>query len=160
MQLIYQDFLVRDWHPVDRAAAAEIIADALAEHGLGWEPAGADRDVLEVEQWYLAQGGQFWVVERQSTIVGTSAFYPTQRGHNAVELRKMYLHPTARGQGLGRFLLAQLEQTIHHCGYQEIWLETATVLKSATILYEQSGYQLATGVETSRCDRVYYKALL
>ncbi|MEL6327204.1 MAG: GNAT family N-acetyltransferase, partial [Cyanobacteria bacterium J06626_23] len=42
---------------------------------------------------------------------------------------------------------------------QSLWLETATVLDRAVALYEKSGYQPATGVETTRCDRVYYKRL-
>jgi putative acetyltransferase len=69
----------------------------------------------------------------------------------------MYLLPEARGQGLGRFLLQLLEQAIEAKGFQQIWLETATVLREAVKLYESSGYQLSTGVETQRCDRVYVK---
>jgi len=37
--------------------------------------------------------------------------------------------------------------------------ETASVLIEAVKLYESSGYQAATGVETARCDRVYVKFL-
>ncbi len=67
--------------------------------------------------------------------------------------------PAARGRGLGRFLLAQLEQEIRSRGFKEIWIETATVLQEAVRLYERSGYQSATGVETLRCDRIYRKVL-
>ncbi|MEO1180797.1 MAG: GNAT family N-acetyltransferase, partial [Cyanobacteria bacterium J06636_28] len=63
------------------------------------------------------------------------------------------------GQGLGRFLLGQLESAIATRGFKEIWLETATVLKEAVRMYESSGYLPATGVETTRCDRVYKKSL-
>lgn len=164
LPFIFQDYQVRPWQPPDRQAAADLIATVLAEYGLGWEPIGADRDVLEVETAYLERGGAFWVVELNSgpkagQIVGTAAYYPIERRPNAVEIRKMYLHADARGQGLGRFLLTQLEATIAQQGFQEIWLETATVLAEAVILYERSGYQLSTGVETSRCDRVYRKSL-
>lgn len=144
--------------------AAAIIEKILAEYGLDWEPEGADRDILDVETHYLQRGGAFWVVERQaqngdSQIVGTAAYYPTPRGVRAVEIRKMYLLSEARGQGLGSFLLQALENTIAEQGYQEIWVETATVLKEAILLYERRGYQPATGVETARCDRVYRKEL-
>jgi putative acetyltransferase len=162
--LLFKDFQVRPWQPHDRQAVADLIATALAEYGLGWEPVGADRDVLEVETAYRDRGGAFWVVERDAgsearQIVGTAAYYPIERSHNAVEIRKMYLHADVRGQGLGRFLLTQLEATIAQKGFQEIWIETATILAEAVILYERSGYQLATGVETHRCDRVYRKSL-
>jgi GNAT superfamily N-acetyltransferase len=103
------DFHVRDWQPADRQAAADVIRTVLAEYGLGWEPTGADRDVLEVESAYQQAGGEFWVVEQAGQIVGTAAYYPIGRSPNAVEIRKMYLQRSVRGQGLGRFLLTQLE---------------------------------------------------
>ncbi|XHX77720.1 MAG: GNAT family N-acetyltransferase [Stenomitos frigidus ULC029] len=159
MQIQYKDFLLRDWQPTDRAAAAEIIRAVLAEYGLGWEPEGADRDVLAVEACYQAIGGEFWVVEQHGKVVGTGAYYPIPRGQNAVEIRKMYLLPEARGQGLGRFLLQTLEATIATRHFEQIWIETASVLAEAVKLYETSGYQPATGVETERCDRVYLKVL-
>jgi putative acetyltransferase len=159
MNMQFQDFHIRNWQPVDRAAAAAVIGTTLAEYGLGWEPTGADRDVLEVETCYLETGGEFWVVEQAEQVVGTSAYYPIPRGENAVEIRKMYLRPCARGQGLGRFLLTQLEATIQARGFAQIWIETASVLTEAVHLYETSGYQPATGVETLRCDRVYLKHL-
>lgn len=155
----YKDFLIRDWEQSDRAVAAEIIGSVLAEYGLGWEPGGADRDVLEVENFYQSAGGEFWVISHQGQLVGTGGYYPVSRGEKAVEIRKMYLLPTVRGQGLGKFLLQELEQAIAARNFQRIWIETASVLVEAIKLYESSGYQPAEGVETARCDRVYMKAI-
>lgn len=157
MRALYKDFLIRDWQASDRLAAAAIIRSVLAEYGLGWEPTAADRDVMEVEECYLAAGGEFWVIERQGQLVGTGAYYPVIRGEKAVEIRKMYLLPTVRGVGLGKFLLHQLEQAIAAQGFRQIWIETASALSEAVKLYESSGYQPAAGVETARCDRVYVK---
>jgi putative acetyltransferase len=156
----YRNYTIRSWQPDDRQAAAAVIRTALSEYGLGWESDGADRDVLEVEEYYLDSGGEFWVVEDQGEIVGTSAYYPyPHRGEKAVEIRKMYLAPKARGQGLGKYLLESLERSIFARGYQEIWIETASVLTAAVQLYKANGYQPATGVETLRCDLVYVKHL-
>ncbi|MCG9892000.1 MAG: GNAT family N-acetyltransferase [Thermosynechococcaceae cyanobacterium MS004] len=170
MRLLYRTFqdpafqdqplLIRSWQPSDRQDAAEVIRGVLAEYGLGWEPQGADRDVLEVESCYLERGGEFWVVEQSGILLGTSAYYPIQRAEKAVEIRKMYLHPKVRGKGLGQFLLEQLEAAIAMRGYRQIWIETASVLKEAVQLYEKNGYIPATGVETPRCDRVYVKQLV
>lgn len=158
--LYFRDFLIRQWKPNDRDLAAEVIHSVLSEYGLGWEPDGADKDVLEVEDYYLDNGGEFWVIEYQNKVVGTSAYYPIERGENAVEIRKMYLLPKARGLGLGKYLLQQLEAAISCGGFKQIWIETATVLTEAVKLYESNGYKPATGVETERCDRVYVKQLM
>jgi putative acetyltransferase len=159
----YQNYLIRDWQPDDRIVAAEVIKNALAEHGLGWEPDGADRDVINIEQYYLTCGGEFWVIEDNGTIIGTSAYYPCIVEENCdvkvVEIRKMYLHSKTRGQGLGKYLLGQLERSIFDRGYREIRIETASVLVAAVKLYESSGYLPVPDVETSRCDRAYIKKM-
>ena len=157
MERQYQDFLIRSWQPCDRQTAFDLIGSVLAEYGLMQEPDGIDRDALEVESYY--QEGEFWVVERNGSLVGTGAYYPIRRGNNAVEIRKMYLLPEARGFGLGTFLLKELETAIAQKGFEQIWIETASVLKEAVQLYERNGYQLSDGVEAVRCDRVYVKHL-
>jgi putative acetyltransferase len=158
--LYFRDFLIRQWKPSDRHYASEVIRSVLSEYGLGWEPDGADKDVLEVEDFYLDKGGDFWVIEYNGGVVGTGAYYPIKRGENAVEIRKMYLLPKARGFGLGKFLLQQLEAAISCRGFKQIWIETASVLNEAVKLYESNDYIPATGVETERCDRVYVKKLM
>ena len=155
----FKDFTIRDWQINDRDSAAAVIHQVLEEYGLPWQPELADRDVIEVESAYLDMGGEFWVVEYEAIIVGTAAYQPIARGNNAVEIRKMYLLPEVRGQGLGVYLLKQLEKAIAMNDYQEIWIETATILKEAVRLYECNGYEPASGVETARCDLVYVKRL-
>jgi putative acetyltransferase len=163
----YQNYTIRSWQPEDRVAAAKVIESALAEYGLGWEPDGADRDVLAVEEYYLDRGGEFWVIEENRNLIGTSAYYPCMvtasepgnRSEKAVEIRKMYLHSKVRGRGLGKYLLAQLERSIFDRGYREIRIETASVLAAAVKLYESNGYQPVTDIETTRCDRAYVKII-
>ena len=159
MNSYYRQFLIRDWQKQDRNFAAAVIRDILREYGLPWQPESADKDVLEIENAYWNKGGEFWVVEQENKIVGTAAYYPIKRGQQAVEIRKMYLLPFVRGMGLGIYLLEQLEIRIATKGFQEIWIETASILQEATKLYEKNGYQLTTGVETKRCDRIYVKIL-
>ncbi|MBO1048056.1 MAG: GNAT family N-acetyltransferase [Dolichospermum sp. DEX182a] len=155
----YQDFIIRNWQEKDRIFAAKVISSVLSEYGLPWQPEAADKDVLNIEEYYLATGGEFWVIEHQNQIVGTAAYYPINRGEKAVEIRKMYLLPKVRGLGLGKYLLQQLETAIALRGFEQIWIETASILAEAVKLYESNGYLPTTGVETSRCDLVYVKYL-
>jgi putative acetyltransferase len=159
MERFYRDFWIRDWQDKDRQAAAGVIQEVLQEYGLPWQPETADRDVIDIETAYLKTGGEFWVVEHDTKIVGTAAYYPIDRGENAVEIRKMYLLPEFRGKGLGNYLLRELEIAIANRDYREIWIETASVLAEAVKLYFKNDYQPATGVETARCDLVYVKKI-
>ncbi|HBE16453.1 MAG TPA: GNAT family N-acetyltransferase [Cyanobacteria bacterium UBA11149] len=159
MKSYYKDLLIRDWQPSDRKSAAEIIRTVLADYGIIFDPTGADIDVWEIETYYQATGGEFWVIEKDGKLVGTAGYYPVKRGEKSVEIRKMYLLPGVRGQGLGRYLLQELEKAIANRGFQDIWIETASILKEAVKLYESSGYQPTTGIETKRCDRIYSKGL-
>ncbi|MGC1309149.1 MAG: GNAT family N-acetyltransferase [Phormidesmis sp.] len=162
MNAWFKDFLIRDWAVGDRTPAANVIKTVLAAYGLGWEVncgGCSDQDAVEVEKYYWKTGGEFWVVERAGEIVGTGGYHPIERGQNAVEIRKMYLLPTARGYGLGRYLLAQLEVAAADKGFKEVWVETASVLAEAVKLYEKNGYEPNLGVETARCDKVYRKAI-
>lgn len=155
----YQDFIIRNWQESDRTLASQVISSVLSEYGLPWQPEEADKDVLQIEAYYLATGGEFWVIEQENQIIGTAAYYPINRGEKAVEIRKMYLLPKVRGLGLGKFLLQQLETVIASRGFEQIWIETASILTEAVKLYESNGYLPTTGVETSRCDLVYVKYL-
>ncbi|MGB3419005.1 MAG: GNAT family N-acetyltransferase [Dolichospermum sp.] len=155
----YQDFIIRNWQESDRTLASQVISSVLSEYGLPWQPEEADKDVLQIEAYYLATGGEFWVIEHENKIVGTAAYYPINRGEKAVEIRKMYLLPKVRGLGLGKYLLQQLETVIASRGFEQIWIETASILTEAVKLYESHGYLPTTGVETSRCDLVYVKYL-
>ncbi|EDX85299.1 acetyltransferase, GNAT family [Synechococcus sp. PCC 7335] len=162
MDVKFKDFRIRDWTASDRDEAANVVKTVLEEYGLGWEvncSGCSDQDAVEVEKYYQQTGGEFWVVERDRKIVGTGGYYPIEQDHTAVEIRKMYLLPNARGYGLGRFLLSQLEQAANKAGFLEAWVETATALKAAVRLYERNGYQPESKVDTERCDRAYRKRL-
>lgn len=159
MKRQYRNYMIRPWQVSDRQVVAHLVKTVLAEYGMAFEPAHTDRDALQVESCYWQTGGEFWVIERYGHIVGSGAYHPSHRGKNAVELRKMFILPPYRSQGLGRYLLKQLEQSAADKGFTEMWLETATVLQAAIALYESSGYQLSTGVDTARCDRIYRKPL-
>ena len=56
------------------------------------------------------------------------------------ELKRMWIAPAARGLGLGRRLLGELERFAREAGAAVIRLETNQALKEAILLYRRSGY--------------------
>ncbi|MFI2906847.1 GNAT family N-acetyltransferase [Streptomyces sp. PDY-4] len=60
---------------------------------------------------------------------------------SAAEIKRMYVLPSARGQGLGRRILAALEQDVLGRGPTEILLETGMRNVAALGLYTACGYE-------------------
>jgi GNAT superfamily N-acetyltransferase len=56
------------------------------------------------------------------------------------EMKRMYIAPEARGNGLARQLLAELEKTAALAGRKRLVLETGTRQPEAIALYTSSGY--------------------
>jgi GNAT superfamily N-acetyltransferase len=56
------------------------------------------------------------------------------------ELKRMWIAPDARGIGLGRRLLEELERHAREAGAAVIQLEANGALKEAILLYRRSGY--------------------
>jgi putative acetyltransferase len=68
---------------------------------------------------------------------GGIARYDETRG----ELKRMYVLPEARGRGLGRRLLVELEEQARALGYASVVLETGDLQPEALGLYRSSGYE-------------------
>ena len=163
--LQYQNYVVRPWKPEDRDTALAIVETCVGDYGVSFEKYHADfKDATEVEEHYWKdRKGEFWVCEELETgmVVGTAAYCEKERGSNAVEIRKLYLLPRARGKGLGRAILETLEKRIKERGYGEIYIKTVTVLREACKLYQSAGYREAGIPEklNTRCDLMLKKSV-
>lgn len=139
----------------DSEPARELISQVLAEYGLQLSSDGSDSDLDDLIASYADAGGCFDVlVDHENRIVGTVGLLPLHEGQ--VELRKMYLHPTARGQGHGRKLLKHALNWARQHGYRQVCLETASALTEAIALYRTYGFEQYTPPHLARrCDQGY-----
>ena len=60
----------------------------------------------------------------------------------AIEIKRMFVLPRHRGQGVGGSVLAQLEAWAAELGHSTIRLETSKRLSSAVGLYGRAGYEV------------------
>jgi GNAT superfamily N-acetyltransferase len=58
------------------------------------------------------------------------------------EVKRMYVEPSARRQGLARLMLAHLEATARAAGAEVMVMETGTAQPEAMALYLAAGYEL------------------
>src|SRR5262249_26437016 len=71
--------------------------------------------------------------------VGCAGLRPVQDG--VLELKHFFLAQQARGRGLGRKLLAAVEEVARSLGARRIVLDTAAPLLEAAALYRSAGYR-------------------
>jgi pimeloyl-ACP methyl ester carboxylesterase/GNAT superfamily N-acetyltransferase len=62
-------------------------------------------------------------------------------GREVGELKHLYVAPEARGSGLGRRLLGEMEEAARRIGYRTVRVETNPALGEAIRLYEAAGYR-------------------
>lgn len=86
-----------------------------------------------------ADGVTFYVARSDGAALGTAALMETDQ--QRVELKRMFVHPDARGRGVAGALLARLEQDARTRGMVEIVLETGDLHHAAHRLYQAHGYQ-------------------
>jgi len=139
----------------DCEGIARLVYGILEEYGLKPDPACTDADLRDIESSYFGRGGTFFVLEAEDgSIVGAYGLYPIDR--QTCELRKMYLHKSYRGKGLGKFLLEDALVKARRLGFERMILETASVLKEAITLYRSYGFTEFTPAHlSSRCDQAY-----
>lgn len=150
-------YRIRRASDADSEAVCKLVFSVMEEFGLGTDPDGADADLKQVRSYYEKDGGWFELLQCNETLVGTVGMLP--RADSQIELRKMYLLRSARGQGLGKALLAHAIDEARTRGFSEIVLETATVLETAIALYARFGFRRAgqeyAGCGKTACDQVW-----
>ena len=82
-------------------------------------------------------------------------------GDSPAEIKRMWVAPAARGLGLGRRLLAELEAHAAAHGVRVLRLETNRTLAEAISLYRTSGYrEVAAFNEEPYAHHWFEKALV
>jgi len=134
---------------------ARLVYEVLKEYNLKPDPACTDADIKDIEHSYFERGGAFYVLEeKDSSIIGAYGLYPVDR--QTCELRKMYLHSSYRGKGLGKLLLEDALLKARQIGFKRMTLETASVLKEAISLYKSYGFvEYKPEHLSSRCDQAF-----
>ena len=87
---------------------------------------------------FAPPAGTFILIRLDGTLVGCGGFKRETAG--TAYIKRMWISRDARGLGLGRRLLAELEDRARSLGYRKICLETEKSLKEAQQLYRSSGY--------------------
>lgn len=102
----------------------------------GFDPARSRR--LDADEM-RAPNGAFLVATLRGDPIGCGALRFHRR--RPAEIKRMWVAPHARGLGVGRRLLAELEQRAAAAGARTVRLDTNRALQEAISMYRASGYR-------------------
>jgi GNAT superfamily N-acetyltransferase len=126
--------------PYDGPAAQQLIAEVQLEYVARY--GGPDTTPVDPGEFAPPQG---------RFVIGYLGSGPVAMGGirlidgDVAEVKRMYVVPSARGNGLSRAVLAHLEQLGRELGASRIVLETGKRQPEAMRLYETSGYHRING---------------
>jgi DNA-binding MarR family transcriptional regulator/GNAT superfamily N-acetyltransferase len=122
-------------HPDARHCLAEYVAELNRRSERGFDPSvGATALPQEVRP----PAGQFLVAYLHGEAIGCGAVKHHAGG--PTEIKRMWIAPPARGLGLGRRLLEELEARAVASGARVARIETSAVLTEALALYRSAGW--------------------
>ena len=119
-------------------------------HGLlyaqeyGWDyrfEAYVARSLADFALKHDAQRERIWIAEQNEALTGCIGI--VDAGDSQAQLRWFLLEPSARGQGLGKRLVAEALAFTREAGYQSVFLWTVRGLDAATHLYQLHGFTLS-----------------
>ena len=138
---------IREIQVADNAEIASIIRSSLAEFGAA-KPGTVYFDPTTDDLYALFRqpGSRYYVAESDGRLLGGCGIFPSPGlPEGTCELVKMYLRSEARGQGLGRRMVAIALDTARELGYRSVYLETMPELAQAVKVYERFGFERLCG---------------
>ncbi|MFD0856902.1 GNAT family N-acetyltransferase [Actinomadura adrarensis] len=126
-----------------------------AEYGFVFEDRGSslaahEREFTRELPRLLGARGRLVVARSDSEVVGMGALKPVDE--RVGEIKRMYVRPQVRGQGVGRAILETLVADARVLGYDVARLETATFMCDAQALYRARGFKEIPKFENAEAE--------
>ena len=156
---------------VDESGAQELLAEYFTSRVAGFPTKlGSYRTTLPRREDFIAPVGLFLIaVRHDGTDAGCGGIRLLDYGDSdslryrdslRYEVKHLYVRPVARGHGLGRALLAELESRARGFGATELVLDTHASLTAAGGLYRARGFtDIPAYNDNPNATNWYHKAL-
>lgn len=139
-------------------SATQLLEEYFAYRASTFPTPGGYRIVHPDPDLFTPPRGTFVVVHDDGHAIGCGGIRmlsPTR-----AEIKHLWVRPEARGRGLGRELLTELEKRAGELGATEAVLDTNASLDAAASLYQGSGYEsIPPYNDNSNATNWYSKAL-
>jgi ribosomal protein S18 acetylase RimI-like enzyme len=119
---------------------------------------GFEQELERLSVDYGPPHGAFLVAEQGGEAIGCVALRLHVDG--VAELKRLYVRPAARGQGLGRQLAEGMIAEARRLGYQRVVLDTLPSMHEARALYDALGFRLANAYRPNPVPGTVYLELV
>jgi ribosomal protein S18 acetylase RimI-like enzyme len=123
----------------DIEAARELFLEYAQSLGFSLCFQGFDQELAGLPGDYAPPAGRLLVARRADQLAGCVALHALEQGRS--EMKRLYLRPAFRGQGLGRQLAERVIAEARAIGYTHMRLDTvAPTMADAVALYRRLGF--------------------
>ena len=125
-----------------QAEVIRLIDGCYADHGDQVILSGDDRDLLDLDTHYRQAGGEFiLLLDRNDRVVGCHAVLPLIDKPHCCTFKRLYLHASLRGSGLGFALMQWAVNWAKNQRYKRIEFWSDTRFQRAHQFFRNQGFE-------------------
>jgi len=124
--------------PEDLAAVRDLFLEYAEGLPVDLAFEGFPDEVAHLPGVYGPPGGVLLLARDDAGPVGCAGVRPF--GPREAELKRLYVRPRARGEGIGRRLVEEALRRASAAGYRTLRLDTLPTMTAATVLYHSLGF--------------------
>ncbi|MFM9849922.1 MAG: GNAT family N-acetyltransferase [Hyphomicrobiaceae bacterium] len=133
---------IRPFSEADRAALVALLRDYEKGIGISLDFQSFGAELAALPGAYVPPDGALLIARSEADdLVGTVALRGLDRAEGICEMKRLYVAPAGRGQGLGRRLAEAAIAEARSLGYRAMRLDTLPSMQDAQRLYEILGFR-------------------
>ena len=128
--------------PKELDALREIMREYGAGLGIDLNFQDFEAELRQLPGAYCSPRGALLAARSNRQLAGCCALRPLDTADypNACEMKRLYVRPAFRGQGLGRILVEAILEQARLAGYSSLLLDTLSDMETARALYADLGF--------------------